>query len=356
MASLLIVNSLITWYKSNARDLPWRNTRDPYKIWLSEIILQQTRVNQGLPYYLNFIKNYPTIKSLAKAQENDVLRLWQGLGYYSRARNIHKCAQVVQHDYSGVFPATFDDLLKLPGIGPYTAAAIASFAFQAPIPAIDGNALRVFTRLFGLYKDISKTATIEEVRKLASDIIPKEAPDWFNQAIMELGATICKPLNPDCDNCPLSSGCYAFDKKEQKRLPVKNVKQKIRTRFFNYFIFRKDDEIAMFERTGNDIWKGLYDFYMIEDRVLLEPTEISDPHISQIIFSGAQIDILAPQIRHILSHQVIFARFFEILLPGHTVREDAIESFPLNFYSKKEVLDLPKPVLVNNFLKDYFNQ
>ena len=355
MISVNSYKSLLSWYSENARNLPWRDTQDPYKIWLSEVILQQTRVNQGLPYYLNFLKKFPSLESLASASENEVLRQWQGLGYYSRARNIHKCARIIHEELNDIFPNTYSTLLKLPGIGPYTAAAIASIAFLEPVAAIDGNALRVYSRLFGINEDISKNSTLNDIRNLANDTISKRHPDSHNQAIMELGARVCVPRNPNCSVCPLSIGCYALLKGVQGQLPVNNKKTKTRKRYFNYFILRRGSTIAMFERSNNDVWKGLYDFYLLEADRLFEPEQINDPFISETLTNGGKIDVLSDENKHILSHQVIYARFFEIIIPENLVNEDLHESLELNFYSKKEILDLPKPVLVNNFLNYYFD-
>lgn len=355
MIPAIIIKSLLRWYNQNARDLPWRNIRDPYKIWLSEIILQQTRVNQGLPYFLNFLKKFPTLESLASASENEVLRQWQGLGYYSRARNIHKCSRVVHEEFNGIFPNSYDVLLKLPGIGPYTAAAIAAFAFLEPVAAVDGNAIRVYSRLFGIKEDTSKNSTVSSIRKLANESISRKHPDIYNQAIMELGATVCLPKNPNCPACPLSSGCYALLKGVQDQLPVKKNKLKSRPRHFNYIILRKGKTFAMFERNHKDIWKGLYDFYLLESDRLLEPEEITDPFISEALIEGGKIDMVADEKKHVLSHQVIYSRFFEVSIPENLLKEDMYENHKLNFYSKKEILDLPKSVLVNNFLNYYFD-
>lgn len=355
MIPAIIIKSLLSWYHENARDLPWRNIRDPYKIWLSEIILQQTRVNQGLPYYLNFLKKFPSLESLALAPENEVLRQWQGLGYYSRARNVHKCAKVVHEEFNGIFPNSYDALLKLPGIGPYTAAAIAAFAFLEPVAAVDGNAIRVFSRFFGISEDTSKNSTVNNIRNLANESISRKHPDIYNQAIMELGATVCLPRNPICSDCPLASGCYALLKGVQDQLPAKNNKIKSRQRHFNYIVLRKGETFAMFERNHKDIWNGLYDFYLLESDRLLEPEDITDPFISDTLSEGGKIDMIRDEKKHILSHQVIYARFFEVSIPENVLKEDRYESPKLNFYSKKEILDLPKPVLVNNFLNYYFD-
>ena len=224
----IFVNQLIRWYSHQKRDLPWRRTNNPYKIWLSEIILQQTRVNQGMPYYLNFVDKYPTVNDLAAAQEQEVLRLWQGLGYYSRARNLHSCAKMVVGEYDGQFPNKFEELLKLKGIGRYTAAAIASMAFNQVNAVVDGNVYRVLSRVFGLYDDIAETKSAKVFEKLANELIPKDQPGEFNQAIMDFGAIQCTPKSPACAICPLSDSCYAFNKGETEQLPVKTKKVKVK--------------------------------------------------------------------------------------------------------------------------------
>lgn len=350
------IGNLIYWYKNNGRDLPWRNTRDPYRIWLSEIILQQTRVDQGLPYFLNFLKNFPTLKSLGNSSEEMILRHWQGLGYYSRARNLFKCARVILDEHKGKFPETFEELIKLPGIGPYTAAAIASFAFKQPVVALDGNALRVFSRVFGIHEDISKASTVNTIRTIATEIIPKDEPDFFNQAVMELGATICQPGNPRCDSCPIANNCEALMQGDQQMLPIKKNSTRIRKRYFNYVVLKKDKKIAMFKRPGNDIWEGLYDFYLLESEHLMEPEDIPDPFILDILAKGGTVDVIVPEKKHILSHQIIFSRFIEIRFPENILNEEFPKQPPIRFYSKNEIQDLPKPVLVNNFLNSYFSE
>lgn len=349
--------NLTRWYIVNKRNLPWRGTKNPYNIWLSEIILQQTRVNQGLPYYLDFLKKFPNLESLAKSSETEVLRQWQGLGYYSRARNIHKCAKLIISNHKGRFPESFDELLALPGVGPYTAAAIASFAFNKPEAAIDGNAIRVYTRLLGIKDDTSKAATIKKLKFQADELIDKKDPGSFNQAIMELGATVCTPRNPKCNTCPFASFCAANHEGNQEKLPVKAGKTKIRSRYFNYFLIRRGEMVALAKRSSNDIWKGLYDFYLLESTHLFDPESISDPFLQGIMGAPNEFDVISEDKKHILSHQVIYARFFEIILRNGIVYEpDGHEIADLNFYSKKEILDLPKPVLVTNFLDRYFKE
>jgi len=233
-------NTLIHWYLHNKRELPWRNTTDPYLIWLSEIMLQQTRVAQGLPYYNAFVGAFPTVFDLAAADEQQVLKLWQGLGYYSRARNLHSAAKHIAYELDGVFPNNYNDLLKLKGVGAYTAAAIASFSFDEPVPVVDGNVFRVLARYFDVVSDISRPSSKKEFAALASELIPTSDPAVFNQAIMEFGALQCVPKNPDCRICPMNEGCLALKRKKVHELPVNLKKQKITKRYFNYLVFNDE--------------------------------------------------------------------------------------------------------------------
>ena len=251
---------LINWYNNHQRDLPWRNTSAPYKIWLSEIILQQTRVNQGLPYYNKFINEYPSVHDLANAPEDEVMRLWQGLGYYSRARNLHECAKSIVNQYDGEFPSTYNELLKLKGVGKYTAAAIASFAFNQAVPVVDGNVFRVLARYFCVTDDIAQPKTFTKFFNIAKELIPEEQAASFNQAIMELGATICTPKKPACENCPLAQDCEARIHHKQSELPVKKKKIKIKHRYLYYLIWQEGGKLAMKKRGESDIWQGLFDF------------------------------------------------------------------------------------------------
>lgn len=348
--------ALITWYSQNKRNLPWRETKDPYRIWLSEIILQQTRVNQGLPYYLNFLKKYPNLESLVCANEKEVLRLWQGLGYYSRARNLLACARVIKTQYNGKFPSASEALLKLPGIGPYTAAAIASFAFNEPVAAIDGNGLRVFSRIFGIRDDIRAISTINTIRALANEMISKTLPNIFNQAVMEIGATVCLPANPECMDCPLQNRCISFANSWQKEIPYKSKVKKPRDRYFNYIIIRDRQKISLNKRKTGDIWQGLFDFYLIEKTKLLDPDEFEDPFLVDLLQSGISICKIGNDHKHILSHQRIYSRFYELSLNPDTAlkRITLSKRNALRFYSIEEIVNLPKPVLVDNFLKSYF--
>ena len=255
---------LLDWFDEHRRDLPWRNTDDPYKIWVSEIILQQTRVVQGLSYYHNFIRNFPTVKALAEADEAQVLKVWQGLGYYSRARNMHAAAQTVVRDFNGTFPSNYDEIRRLKGVGDYTAAAIASFAFNLPYPAVDGNVLRFTARYKGLFDNIATAATRKRVTEICQQWMPADHAGTFNQAMMEMGAIQCVPTHPDCEQCPFASTCYAAIHHCTDTLPVKEKKTNIKDRFFHYLIYLKDNQSIIQRRTHNDIWKGLYEFPLVE--------------------------------------------------------------------------------------------
>lgn len=300
--------TIIRWYNKNERDLPWRHTKDAYKIWLSEIILQQTRVQQGLPYYETFVKKFPAIHHLAKAKEDAVMKAWQGLGYYSRARNLHHTAKFISKHLKGKFPDEFEEIKKLKGIGDYTAGAIASFAFNKPHPVVDGNVFRVLSRYFGIKTPIDTTEGKKEFTRKAEFLLDKKNPGLFNQAVMEFGALQCVPQNPDCRKCPLKKNCKAYLKNLVDVLPIKSKKGKIRTRYFNYLIIRQKGKILIRKRTENDIWKNLYDFPMIETN-----KEISSSQIKKMLRINPKSLVLNPKsFKHILSHQIIFARFWEV--------------------------------------------
>ncbi|MGL5635915.1 MAG: A/G-specific adenine glycosylase, partial [Bacteroidales bacterium] len=248
---------IIDWYLANKRDLPWRNTTNPYFIWLSEIILQQTRVSQGMDYYLRFIDKYPTVIDLANAEEDEILRLWQGLGYYSRARNIHATAKYIRDFCAGVFPDTYKEVLALKGVGPYTAAAICSFAYRLPHAAVDGNVYRVIARLFALTEPIDSTDGKKLFAAYADELLDKDRPDLFNQAMMEFGAMQCVPQSPHCDVCPLQDNCLAYARDLVKDLPVKSSKTKVRPRYLHFFDFGSPDSVYLEKRGVTDIWRGL---------------------------------------------------------------------------------------------------
>ncbi|MBD2756238.1 A/G-specific adenine glycosylase [Spirosoma validum] len=341
------------WYEHHKRDLPWRHTRDPYRIWLSEVILQQTRVVQGKPYYERFVAAYPTIADMARTEERELLRLWQGLGYYSRARNLHQTARYVTDHLEGKFPATYHDLLKMKGIGTYTAAAIAAFAFGERVPVVDGNVYRVLARVFGIEEDITTTTAKKTFAALAMRLIQAaNDPATYNQAIMEFGAIHCTPVAPDCLLCPLQQECVAYQTGRQNRLPVKAKKAPVRDRYFSYLVFRNNGKIALRERMNRDIWQNLHDFYLIETD---EPkVELRDLPFSDAVNSAVEMGVLAePQISlmQLLSHQRIRAQFYLIDLPNQ-----AIGSLPtdLQWYAFEEINQLPKPVLITNYLAKAF--
>lgn len=305
---MVFSKALIDWYKKNKRDLPFRKTKDPYRIWLSEIILQQTRVQQGLPYYEKFVKLFPSVHHLAGTNAGTVMKAWQGLGYYSRARNLHDTAKHISVNLHGKFPASFEEIKKLKGIGDYTAGAIASFAFNQPHAVVDGNVFRVLSRYFGIRTAIDSSEGKHVFRKKAESLLDKKNPGLFNQAIMEFGALQCVPQNPDCEVCPLNNNCIAYRKKLIHLLPIKAKKVKTRKRYFNYFVLKKNDKILIKKRTEKDIWQNLYDLPLLETS-----RAISKNKLIQLI-SDAPISIKRPSktIKHILSHQIIFAKFWEI--------------------------------------------
>jgi A/G-specific adenine glycosylase len=308
---------IIQWYHKNKRDLPWRNTHNAYRIWLSEIILQQTRVEQGLPYWKKFIKQYPDVKKLAAAKESEVLKLWQGLGYYSRARNLHFTAKDIAKRYKGKFPNTWEEVRSLKGIGDYTAAAILSFAFNKKYPVVDGNVHRLLSRYLGIKTALNTAKAKKEFYDAAMQLMEEVADkdnSTFNQAIMEFGSRMCKPVNPDCANCPLQSSCYAFAKKKVNALPVKKKKEKVRERYFHYFVIRQKDKVLLRKRTENDIWKNMYDFPMAETKTLSSkafPKELDG------LVKKVKLETRVTELKHQLSHQTLHARFYEYTLTGN---------------------------------------
>ena len=344
------VNQLINWYHQHKRDLPWRKTTDPYKIWLSEIMLQQTRVAQGLPYYLKFVNEFPTVFDLAKASENSVLRLWQGLGYYSRARNLHSCAKTVVNEYNGLFPKNYKGLLALKGIGKYTAAAISSICYGENRAVVDGNVYRVLSRVYGVEDDISSTSGAKVFEKLANQVIDSTRPSDYNQAIMEFGALQCVPKSPDCSICPLMMECHAFQNKQQDRLPVKLKKIKVRKRYFNYFVIRSNKNIYLNLRGPKDVWQGLYDFGLIESKSEISIEEIM-ASLPKEFLSEITIEEESKIFKHVLTHQRIFAIFYTLTIADE-VAISKVELFKtLKPYNINEIKELPKPILINNFLE-----
>ncbi|SOD88331.1 A/G-specific adenine glycosylase [Spirosoma fluviale] len=345
--------TLEQWYTIHKRDLPWRHTVNPYYIWLSEIILQQTRVAQGRPYYERFVAAYPTISDMATADERELLRLWQGLGYYSRARNLHQTARHITEKLAGKFPDTYQDLLKMKGIGAYTAAAIASFAFGERVPVVDGNVYRVLSRVFGITEDITTTTAKKTFATLAMRLIQASVdPATYNQAIMEFGAIHCTPVAPDCLLCPVQQQCVAYLTGRQHQLPVKSKKAPVRERFFSYLVFRQNGRLALHERVDRDIWQNLYDFHLVETdepKTALRDIPLAEP-ISSLVNTGRLLDAPVEAVQ-LLSHQRIRATFFLIELPEKVVGSLPID---LQWYSMDEISILPKPVLITNYLAKQF--
>ena len=360
---------IIEWYSQNKRDLPWRDTHNPYKIWLSEIILQQTRVAQGMPYYQKFIEHFPTVQTLAAAEEQTVLRLWQGLGYYSRARNLHAAAKHISEELNGIFPTTHTEIKKLKGVGDYTAAAISSFAFDEVQAVVDGNVYRVLARFFGIEKDIASNEGKKEFRELAQKLINKKEPAIYNQSIMEFGALQCVPKNPDCKICPLNEKCTAFEKNLVEKLPVKSKKTIIKDRFMHYFVFVKENSektVLVRKRQGGDIWQGLYDFFVIEflnkDKSNFEPIKELQNKLEKDNFEIELNDNLkfvheSIIFKHQLSHRTLYAKFYTIKLNYEVSENDFLWNKLKKNYNLEEIkwqkLDkIPKPVLISKYL-DY---
>jgi A/G-specific adenine glycosylase len=344
---------LIKWYQNHKRILPWRDTQNAYYIWLSEIILQQTRVVQGLPYYERFVEAFPTVFDLAKADEQDVLRLWQGLGYYSRARNLHQTAKIIVSQYQGIFPQTYQALLQLKGIGTYTAAAIASFAFDEKVAVLDGNVYRVLSRVFGIETDISSNDAKKVFTKIATELLPTTQANVYNQAIMEFGAIQCVPQSPRCMFCPLNIECIANQQNRQSVLPIKTKKVKIRERYFYYFVIEDIyKKLWMKKRPLKDIWAEMYDFYLKESEheTTIEELIVQDVVLKSVVEKGI-LNIVDNPIIHILTHQRINTSFIHIVLKEKIENELIATSC---FYELSEIEDLPKSTLINNYLKEYF--
>lgn len=342
------VQELLTWFPKNARNLPWRNTTNPYHIWLSEIILQQTRVNQGMPYYEKFVAQYPTLADLAQAPEQEVLRLWQGLGYYSRARNMRTTAQEIMQKWNGQFPNNFKDLLTLKGVGRYTAAAIASFAFNEPVAVVDGNVYRVLSRYFGITTDITSTQGKKEFEQLANEILPPQQAATYNQAIMEFGALQCVPAGYVCMFCPLHSHCVAFATHQQDELPVKSKKTAVKEAYMHYLVLQdQTGKYWLRERKKGNIWQGLYDFLSLDSEKPIETETI----LTELQLDTDTLQHTSHYHKHILTHRIIWAKFYHIKLPPH-FDTAILREKELNDYTFSEILDLPKPILIANYVEN----
>ncbi|WP_165023119.1 A/G-specific adenine glycosylase [Dysgonomonas sp. ZJ279] len=343
----LRLSALLTqWYEKNKRELPWRETNDPYIIWISEIILQQTRVDQGWAYFDRFIYRFPDVSSLAVADEGEVLKLWQGLGYYSRARNLHATAQIIAGIYKGVFPREYKDVLALKGIGEYTAAAIVSFAYNQPYAVVDGNVYRVLSRIFAVDDAIDTTSGKKVFAQLAQSLLNEEEPGLHNQAIMEFGALQCVPMSPNCQICPMADFCQAYLYNKVSSYPVKEGKTKVRNRYFNYLDIRHNDKMYLNKRGAKDIWHGLYELPLIETSESLSIERLQKDESFVKLFDNVEgVTItLVSQMKHVLSHQIIYANFYRIEIergdfPDYLqIEAETVDDYPVSRLVEKYLL------------------
>lgn len=344
-------SEIVQWYLKNKRDLPWRNTTDPYVIWLSEIILQQTRVEQGLPYFLKFLENFPTVAHFAAASEERVLKLWQGLGYYSRGRNMLHTAKYVMDKFGGTFPTSYQHLVKLKGVGSYTAAAISSFSSNERQAVVDGNVYRVLARYFGVEEPINSPKGQKLFAGLAQELIQDQQPSVYNQAMMEFGALHCKPKLPLCATCPIQAGCYAYKHQKVALLPLKLKAVKARKRWFNYFVGITDDEILAKQRKPGDVWQQLYDFPLIE---MSQECAVDDAallaKVKEMFGNAVALKVLESR-KHALTHQTIYVQFF------------AIDNYIVNFNEHAEIKSvkitafkqLPHPKIIGDFIEKHID-
>jgi A/G-specific adenine glycosylase len=340
---------LILWYINNKRDLPWRQSKNPYYIWLSEIILQQTRVDQGLSYYNSFVNTYPTVQLLAKANEMEVLKLWQGLGYYSRARNLHFSAKYIVNELGGKFPSNYHDLLKLKGVGDYTAAAIASMCYNEAKAVVDGNVFRVLSRYFAVDTPINSVKGKKQFTALAQSLIDCENPGTFNQAVMELGALICTPKNANCTECPLNSSCKSLMQHTVYNFPVKEKKLTVKQRFFNYLVVETNSGKTAIQQRKQGIWQNLFEFPLIETQDEIDEKQLIEQKLFQDLFKNKSVNFKLfnqNSIVHKLTHQHIYAKFWIVKVNTiniATIKWNSIEKFPF-------------PILIVKFLKSYYTK
>ena len=343
------ITKLISWNRnSNSRQMPWKGEKNPYRIWISEIILQQTRVQQGLNYYDRFITAFPDVKKLAESPEQEIFKLWEGLGYYSRCRNLIATARYINEDLNANFPSDYEDILSLKGIGSYTAAAISSFAFNLPYAVLDGNVFRVLSRYFGVDKPINTNSGKKFFAELAQQLLDKKNPGEYNQAIMDFGAVICKPV-PSCFECPLKTKCVAFLENKTTTLPVNGKIIKQKERFFNYYILEYKNGIYINERNEKDIWQNLNEFYLMEtNQLLIEPSEISEKITSGLMNRNEfEIIDISKIYKQKLTHQLVAARFVYMKL-----KKPLKNSVNLKIIEKNQLKNLPFPKIITSFLKE----
>jgi A/G-specific adenine glycosylase len=345
---LSIASKLIAWYAPHKRDLPWRKTKDPYAIWVSEVILQQTRVAQGLDYYYRFLNSFPTVQSLAAAPLDDVMKTWQGLGYYTRARNMHAAAQQVVNDFGGKFPRTYEGLRSLRGVGDYTASAVGAFAFNIPRPAVDGNVYRIWSRIFGVFTPIDTLAGQKELYQIALDQLDKKRPDIFNQAIMDFGGTLCMPKNPLCGECPVNDICYALRNHAVAQLPAKSKKVKVTDRYFSYLMIRHKGDTFIHQRGEKDIWHSLYEFPLIETDKKVSLAALQRTAEWKEMFGDVKPTLLhaSPVVKHVLSHQRLYSQFF--ILELKAIPYSLISTFKK--IKVEDVGDYSTPRLIDSYM------
>lgn len=348
---VVFTKALLKWHKTqNFREMPWKGEKEPYRIWLSEVILQQTRVEQGWAYYERFIRSFPTVKDLATAPEQKVFKLWEGLGYYNRCRNLIATAKKITEEYEGCFPSSYDEILGLKGIGPYTAAAIASFAFNLPHAVVDGNVMRVLTRFFGIFTPIDSTAGKRELTAIADSLLDHRHAAQYNQAIMDFGATVCAPRNPHCASCPLQSACLARQQGLTQQLPAKEKTVLKRTRYFYYFIIETPgNKVYIRQRPAKDIWQGLYEFVLHETNDPVLPDELLNADFIRQLFDGQPFTVrnISTVYRQQLSHQTLRGQFITVRLkrPLQTLKGYLL-------ISKNTLSDYAFPKFVNTWLSD----
>jgi len=345
---------LLEWNKeSNKREMPWKGEKDPYKIWLSEIILQQTRVEQGLNYYQKFIAAFPAIQQLANAEDSRVYKLWEGLGYYSRCKNLLITARYIAKEKNGNFPGTYEDIIRLKGIGAYTAAAISSFAFNLPYAVVDGNVFRVIARVFGISKAIDSTEGKKIFTDFANRLLDKKQPGIYNQAIMDFGAVICKPVAPLCDECIFKKTCVAFQNDKINELPVKLKKTAVKKRWFNYLVLEYKNEIFIRERLAKDIWQHLFEFWLIETEKHENEHSIIKIALKRKLLKDKKFTVVyvSPALKQLLSHQLINGQFIYIHL---SARPDVAENYIA--VAKEKLGSYPFPQLTNQYINGSFGE
>jgi A/G-specific adenine glycosylase len=339
-----VQQNILTWARAHPRQLPWKVTKDAYLIWVSEIILQQTQVVQGKPYYTRFIKSFPSIFDLANASEEELMKVWEGLGYYRRARYMHETAQKIVNDYDGVFPDTYPDILKLKGIGPYTAAAISSFAFELPYPVVDGNVVRVISRIYGINDLVTDNKTLNRIHKIATSILFHPDPGRFNQAIMDFGAMQCKPKNPSCASCILKTVCLAHKRKKVQIIPRKKPASPKQHRIFYYLLFRYKGLIFIRKRTGKDIWQHLFEFYLIETK-----EEQTDHELTASISMASKVKTTSKVYSQTLSHQKIKAKFIQLEVISYP---QLLKDWGFIGVAPEKIRNFAFPKIIDWYLKD----